>query len=173
MFLRSLLWCSKALAITALFLTFPSIFRLAKNQALLVSFALTLFYFCKGLLSLLVDSSSSMHPRYKRWQDSVSAMELPLFLAVIYGSTLLIPGWMAKPYEWFLICTSPIFTIIEGLCVSLVIYCVGKYFMYYAREFNLFFKLTILSLFILTFLASSSIIVNIYLSNIIGPVTAT
>ena len=151
MFLKSTLGCSKALAITALFLTFPPIFRLAKNQALLISFALTMFYFCKGLLSLLIDANTTLSPRYKEWHNSINVIELPLFLAVIYSSTVLLPGWIAKPYEWFLICTSPIFTIMEGLCVSLVVYCVGKYFMHYAAELSLFFKVAILGLFGLIF----------------------
>ena len=173
MFFKSIIWCSKALAITALFLTFPPIFRLAKTHALLISFALTLFYFGNGLLSLLIDANVPINSKLKDWNNSLNMLELPLFLAVIYGSTVFLPSWIAKPYEWFLICTNPVFTILEGMCVSLVVYCIGKYFMHYAKEWNFILKVFILFSFAIGFTASSLVIINVYLANYLDAITAT
>jgi hypothetical protein len=170
---KSAAWCSKALAFSALFLTFPPIFRLGKSHALIISFALTIFYFCKGLASLLIDSNQTGSSRLKGWNRSFNMLELPTFLFVIYGASSLMPLWIAKPYEWFLVWTNPIFTVLEGICVALVIYCLGKYFTCHVREMNSLVKVFILLVLSLIFLASGMIIVNIYLSDSLKVPTAT
>lgn len=107
------------------------------------------------------------------WINSTSLLEIPLFFAVVYGAANWFPLCIAKPYEWFLRCSSPVFTLIEGACVTLIIYCAGKYFWHFIEQRSTLSKIVTLVLFGVVFIVASCVILNIYFAISLSPVQAT
>ena len=174
MFLRSLLWCTKVAAFSVLFASVPSLLGLEKSRALLVSLALVAFYFAKGVASLVMDPRDRRDPsRMRDFNRTLGALEVPICLLICYGASGVLPGWMARPYELVLVLSGPVFTVLEGVCASLLIYCLGKCFMSCIQDCPFALKVLCMAVFGGVLLGCCLVIGNVYLSLDVGPGAAT
>lgn len=159
---------NKILAIVALILAFPPVFtRKGHTEGLLLSLSLVLFYLFRGLISLGDGITVARHAAIRPSQIFAFA-ELPAICSTVYFGLKLLPEWLAGPYEWLLLASSPIFILLEGISSMVIILECGERLSDALVEASSLIKSIVAMVCFGTFGISLYAIVDIYMSGLLS-----
>ena len=124
--LVSALSLNRLLALIAIILAFPPVFsRQGYTEGLLMSLSLVTFYSLRGLLSL-ADISAFSKSSAVRPSQFFAFTEIPAIFASVYFGLKTLPEWLAFPYQWTLLASSPLFVLLEGISSMVIILECGE-----------------------------------------------
>lgn len=117
---------NRLLALIALILAFPPVFtRKGQTEGLLMSLSLVAFYAIRGLISLGDATTMTRHSAIRPSQF-FAFTEIPAIFSAVYFGLKFFPEWVAGPYEWVLLASSPVFVLLEGLSSMIIILECGE-----------------------------------------------
>jgi hypothetical protein len=117
---------NRLLALIAVILAFPPVFtQRRQTEGLLMSLSLAIFYAVRGVISSVDSRALSKHVTIRPSQF-FAFTEIPAIFAVVYFGLQVLPEWVAEPYQWCLLVSSPVFVLLEGISSMIIILECGE-----------------------------------------------